>query len=73
LIHYLGENGQLAKSISVNSPHDTMVANNGIVYVSSIVSDQIFTISAKIFAGGSTDGFSNGNRLTATFKGPRGY
>jgi outer membrane protein assembly factor BamB len=77
LIYYLGENGQLLKSLTVNSPRDIMIASNGIVYVSSIVSHQIFTISesyvVQIFAGGSTAGFSNGNRLTATFNGPRGY
>jgi streptogramin lyase len=77
LIYYLGKNGQLLKSVSVSAPRDIMIASNGIVYVSSIVSNQIFTISESyvvtIFAGGSNAGFSNGNRLTATFNVPRGY
>jgi streptogramin lyase len=76
LIHYLGENGQLLKNLSVNSPRDIMIASNGIVYVLSTRLQRIFTISAdyvaKLFAG-STAGFSNGNRLTATFREPRGY
>jgi streptogramin lyase len=76
LIHYLGKNGQLLKNLSVEFPWDIMIASNGIVYVSSIVSHQIFSISAdyvvKVFAG-SASGFANGNRLTATFNGPRGY
>jgi outer membrane protein assembly factor BamB len=58
LIHYLGKNGQLLKSISVNSPRDIMIASNGIVYVSSTLIHQIFTISAdylvKQFAGSTT-------------------
>jgi streptogramin lyase len=76
LIHYLGKNGELLKSLSVKSPRDIMIASDGIVYVSSTELHEIFTISAdyvvKLFAG-STAGFSNGNRLTATFDGPRGY
>jgi streptogramin lyase len=76
LIHYLGKNGQLLKSLYMDSPRDIMIASNGIVYVSSIA-HQIFTISesyvVQIFAGGNMAGFSNGNRLTATFNGPRGY
>jgi streptogramin lyase len=75
-IHYLGKNGQLLKSLSVKSPRDIMIASNGIVYVSSSSIHQIFTISAdygvKRFAG-STAGYSNGDRLTATFDRPRGY
>jgi exosome complex RNA-binding protein Rrp4 len=75
LIHYLGKNGQLLKRLSANSPYDIMIARNGIVYVSSIHSDQIYTISenyvVEIFAGGSTAGYSNGNRLTATFNQPK--
>jgi hypothetical protein len=76
LIHYLGKNGTLLKSVSVNSPRDIMIASDGIVYVSSSLLHQIFTISAdyvvKLFAG-STAGFSNGNRLTATFNQLTGY
>jgi outer membrane protein assembly factor BamB len=76
LIHYLGKNGQLLKRLSVNSPRDIMIASNGIVYVSSTRFHQIFTISAdyvvKLFAG-SKAGYSNGDRLTATFNQPKGY
>jgi exosome complex RNA-binding protein Rrp4 len=76
LIHYLGKKGKLLKSVSVNKPRNIMIASNGIVYVSSTRSHQIFTISAdyvvKLFAG-STAGFSKGNRLTATFNEPKGY
>jgi streptogramin lyase len=76
LIYYLGKNGALLKSVSVNYPYDIMVASNGILYVSSTWSDQIFTISenyeVKRFAG-STHGFSNGDRLTAAFDQPKGY
>jgi outer membrane protein assembly factor BamB len=75
LVHYLAKNGQLLKSLSMNSPRDIMIASNGIVYVSSSLLHQIFTISAdyvvKVFAG-STAGFSNGNILTATFNKPKG-
>jgi hypothetical protein len=31
LIHYLGKNGKLLKSLPVNSPRDIMIASNGIV------------------------------------------
>jgi sugar lactone lactonase YvrE len=76
LIYYLRKDGQLLKSVSVDSPSDIMIASNVIVYVSSRELHQIFTISAdyvvKQFAG-STAGYSNGNILTATFNGPLGY
>jgi streptogramin lyase len=76
LIHCLGKNGEWLKSLSVKSPRDIMIASDGIVYVSSTELNLIFTISAdyvvKLFAG-STAGYSNGNRFTATFSAPKGY
>jgi hypothetical protein len=79
LIYYVGLNGQLFKNVTVPSPWDIMVANDGIVYVGSGAKHCIFTIAENnvvtLFAGSSTgvSGFANGNKLNATFFAPRGY
>jgi outer membrane protein assembly factor BamB len=62
LIYYLGKDGKLLKSVSVNAPCDIIIASNGIIYVSSRLLNQIFTISAdyavKVFAGSESDSVS---------------
>jgi hypothetical protein len=56
-----------------------MVANDGIIYVSSTNKNCIFSIarndSVTLFAGpkAGMSGFANGNQLNATFFEPRGY
>jgi exosome complex RNA-binding protein Rrp4 len=76
LVSYYGKDGKLVKSVFFRSPRDIFVALDGTVYVASAKYNSIYTISVDyivtLFAGSSVSGFTDGNRLAATFNHPKG-
>jgi hypothetical protein len=77
IIYYTKDGSLLPKNNTLpNNPSDLVIAPDGIVYVSSIPNNAIYRIftnnSFSLFAGGIAPGNSDGERLSARFRGPRG-